>query len=94
VHFHDIASELHVGAPNLRTLMSRTQRLCCAWARRPGKRVLSGIPLWLLTAIVDSDEAHHSFVRRSRNALVITETELRLIAAPAITGLSSKPKNG
>jgi hypothetical protein len=31
---------------------------------------------------------------RSRNALAITETELKLIAAPAIIGLSSSPKNG
>jgi hypothetical protein len=74
--------------------MSRTLRLCCAWARRPGKRVLSGSQLWLPTATVASDEASHSFVRLRRNALVITDTELRLIAAPAITGLSSKPKNG
>jgi hypothetical protein len=31
---------------------------------------------------------------RSRKALLMTETELRLIAAPAMIGLSSKPKNG
>jgi len=30
----------------------------------------------------------------SRKAFAMTETELRLIAAPAIIGLSSKPKNG
>ena len=35
-----------------------------------------------------------SFSRRSRRALVMTETELRLIAAPATIGLSSKPKKG
>ncbi len=34
------------------------------------------------------------FTIRSRRALLMTETELRLIAAPAMTGLSSKPKNG
>ena len=33
-------------------------------------------------------------VYRSRSALEITETELRLIAAPASIGLSSSPKNG
>lgn len=33
-------------------------------------------------------------VRRRRKALPMTETELKLIAAAAITGLSSKPKNG
>ena len=36
----------------------------------------------------------HSFIFRSRKALPMTETELMLIAAPAIIGLSSKPKNG
>jgi len=36
----------------------------------------------------------HSFIFRSRSALPMTETELMLIAAPAIIGLSSKPKNG
>ena len=36
----------------------------------------------------------HRFIFRSRKALPMTETELMLIAAPAIIGLSSKPKNG
>jgi hypothetical protein len=31
---------------------------------------------------------------RKRSALVITETELKLIAAAAKIGLSSRPKNG
>jgi hypothetical protein len=31
---------------------------------------------------------------RSRNAFAITETELKLIAAPAMIGLSKSPKNG
>ncbi len=31
---------------------------------------------------------------RNRNAFVITETELKLIAAAAIIGLSKSPKNG
>ena len=31
---------------------------------------------------------------RSRSALAITETELKLIAAPAIIGLRRTPKNG
>ena len=34
------------------------------------------------------------FVERRRSALPITETELKLIAAAAIIGDSSKPKNG
>ena len=37
---------------------------------------------------------NHSLVFRSRRALPMTETELMLIAAPAMIGLSSKPKNG
>jgi integrase len=36
----------------------------------------------------------HSVTFRSRKAFAMTETELRLIAAPAMIGLSSKPKNG
>ena len=35
-----------------------------------------------------------SLTFRNRKALLMTETELRLIAAPAKIGLSSKPKNG
>ena len=37
---------------------------------------------------------NHSFTFRSRKALAMTETELRLIAAPAMIGLRSTPKNG
>lgn len=36
----------------------------------------------------------HSFTRLSLSALLITDTELKLIAAAAIIGESSKPKNG
>ena len=36
----------------------------------------------------------YSFTFLRRSALVITETELKLMAAPAIMGLSSRPKNG
>ena len=37
---------------------------------------------------------HHSFALRSPSALAMTDTELKLIAAPAMMGLSSTPKNG
>src|SRR5688572_31616519 len=37
---------------------------------------------------------HYSTTRRSRSALAITDTELNVIAALAIIGLRSKPKNG
>ncbi len=36
----------------------------------------------------------YSCVRLSRNALVITDTELKLIAAAAMIGESSNPENG
>ena len=36
----------------------------------------------------------YSAARRSRSALPITDTELKVIAALAIIGLSSSPKNG
>ena len=35
-----------------------------------------------------------NFTPRNRSAFAITETELKLIANPAIIGLSSSPKNG
>lgn len=37
---------------------------------------------------------HHIFADRRRRALLITDTELKVIAALARTGLSSNPKNG
>jgi hypothetical protein len=39
-------------------------------------------------------QVDHSASLLSRSALAITETELKVIAALAIMGLSSKPKNG
>ena len=36
----------------------------------------------------------YSFTFRKRSEFVITETELRLIAAAARIGLSNRPKNG
>jgi hypothetical protein len=47
-----------------------------------------------LIAGVKRKQASYRRALRSRNALAITETELKLIAAPAIIGLRSKPKNG
>ena len=46
------------------------------------------VPLTLLGSEI------HSFIDRSRSALAMTETELKLIAAPAIIGLRRIPKNG
>lgn len=38
--------------------------------------------------------AVHKATRRSRSALAITETELKLMAAAAIMGLNNTPRNG
>lgn len=38
--------------------------------------------------------AYYNLTRRRRRAFVITETELKLIAAAAKMGLSRRPKNG
>jgi len=35
----------------------------------------------------------HNSIRRNRSAFAITDTELKLIAAPATTGFSNTPKN-
>ncbi len=40
------------------------------------------------------DSKRYSASLRSRSALVITVTELKVIAAAATMGLSSRPKNG
>ena len=39
-------------------------------------------------------ETAHRLIRRNRSAFAITETELKLIAAAAIIGLSNQPKTG
>jgi len=41
-----------------------------------------------------SGQRAHNRARRKRNELPITDTELKLMAAAAITGLSSSPKTG
>ena len=38
--------------------------------------------------------AHYSRAKRKRNELAMTDTELKLIAAAAMIGLSSNPKAG
>ena len=48
-------------------------------------------PIFVVTVNTIVDQ---SFAFRSRSALQMTDTELRLIAAPAMIGLSSKPKKG
>ncbi len=46
------------------------------------------------TVIGSSADWYHSFTRLNLNAFVITDTELKLIAAAAMIGDSNKPKNG
>ena len=50
-------------------------------------RALNFEQLWL-------DEPIYRSARRNRSALPITETELKVIAALAIIGLSSSPNHG
>jgi hypothetical protein len=45
-------------------------------------------------AVVNNSEFRYSVTRRSRSALAITDTELRLIAALAMMGLSKRPNQG
>ena len=51
-------------------------------------------PIHILSIHVFWRSRFHSLTRRSRNAFPITDTELNVIAALAIVGLSSRPKNG
>jgi hypothetical protein len=39
-------------------------------------------------------DGFHNFTFRNRSALATTDTELKLMAAAAIIGLSSSPKDG
>lgn len=57
-------------------------------------RKLASLPSQIRFSNNDRWIALHSFAWRNRSALVITEAELRLMAAPAMMGLRSTPKNG
>ncbi len=62
-----------------------TMAQCYQRSRQPSVRGL--------TLPADPDRGYR-LTRRSRRALPITETELKLIAAAAIMGLSKRPKAG
>ena len=49
---------------------------------------------WRYSPTENAEGPFYSFADRSRSAFAITETELKLIAAPAIIGLRRTPKNG
>ena len=72
--------------PGVRAITEQAHRKwrCALWLWPPG------------TGALHRQRSAHTSSRvwRRRRAFVITETELRLIAAPAIIGLSSTPKNG
>jgi hypothetical protein len=48
----------------------------------------------LTTQMRSAQRSGYRLIVRKRNALAITDTELKLIAAPAIIGLRRTPKNG
>ena len=48
----------------------------------------------IIPLLFKNEKVYQSFNLRNLNEFPITETELKLIAVPAITGLKSKPKNG
>ena len=81
-----------IGVRNDAATAARTIRVIIGdlvWINRKPKRIF-GFP-GNCKANFRPDQ---SFVERNRKALRITETELKLIAAPAIIGLSRIPKNG
>ena len=61
-------------------------------ARSPDKRGKE--PCDMLSRVIWYDFRVHNLTLRSRSALAMTDTELKLIAAAAIMGLNSRPKNG
>ena len=72
-----------------RTVVGQARRLLVAAARWAGfnTRVLA-------TEMRFAQRSGYSLTDRNRSAFAITETELKLIAAPAIIGLRRTPKNG
>src|ERR1043166_8656982 len=63
-------------------------------AERPRLADLARLSVARATFFQVKDANAYARVDRKRSALPITETELKLIAAPAIIGLRSRPKNG
>lgn len=59
-----------------------------------GKELSRNPDCFYFYCLVSMFRINHSLTFRNRKALLMTETELRLIAAPAMIGLSSIPKNG
>ena len=72
-----------------RTVAGQARRLLVAAALRAGfnARVLA-------TEMRFAQRSGYSLTDRNRSAFAITETELKLIAAPAIIGLRRMPNSG
>ena len=62
--------------------------------REDSKRKTHGEAYRLECGPLSNPVSSPSETERSRSALAMTETELRLMAAPAMIGLRSRPKNG
>ena len=77
-------------------MVKQNRRATSASGCAPLKDILHPTEQYSLYIIVDSRLGHaiHRLSRRSLNALPITETELKLIAAAAMMGLRRMPKNG
>ena len=64
------------------------------WHGRPAHEQTIGASRNRFMAQRAMPQAPYNGNRRKRRALEITETELKVMAALAIRGLSSRPKNG
>ncbi len=72
-----------------RPLISRFPGTPCPWCHHQSEPTRRG-SLQELSSV----NGHQTFALRKRNAFVITDTELKLIAAAAIIGDNSKPNSG
>ncbi len=62
--------------------------------RQIPQKIFAALPGAGNQEMAETDCADHSLAFRNRSALPMTDTELKLMAAPAMMGLKSKPKNG
>jgi hypothetical protein len=89
IHSLPTASALLAGLKDPLTLWERWSRFLEA-----GGRFVIEVCAALLAVTIAQLLQAESFARRSRNALPMTDTELRLMAAAAIIGESSRPNTG
>jgi hypothetical protein len=72
---------------------SRTQRTMTITVTSR-RELMSASSITGETAVVKNSESRYSAARRRRSALAMTDTELKLIAALAMIGLSRRPNQG